>query len=84
MKTYMIGYDLNQPGRDYKPLIDAIQRLTSNWWHCLDSTWIIKTNSSVASIRYALSPKSIATMSCSWRAWTVNRSGRASLVAPPG
>ena len=41
MKTYLIGYDLNKSGQDYKKLIDQIKKI-GTWWHCLDSTWIIK------------------------------------------
>jgi len=50
MKTYLIGYDLNKQGQDYTTLIDKIKVL-GNWWHCLDSTFIIKTNSSGSQIR---------------------------------
>ncbi|KAA0252806.1 MAG: SinR family protein [Acidobacteria bacterium] len=53
MKTYMIGYDLNHPGQDYTSLEDAIKVL-GTWWHCLDSTWIVKTNQSATSIRNTL------------------------------
>lgn len=45
MKTYLVCYDLNRPGQDYAKLIEAIKS-HSNWWHHLDSTWIIKTNRS--------------------------------------
>ena len=48
-KTYMVGYDLKTPGKDYPNLIDAIK--TYNWWHCLDSTWLIKTDKTAAQIR---------------------------------
>ena len=44
MKTILITYDLKKPGQDYKDLIDKIKSLSSNWWHCLESVWIIKTN----------------------------------------
>jgi hypothetical protein len=49
-KSYLIGYDLNKSGQDYKTLIDEIKKL-GTWWHCLDSTWIIKADSSCAIIR---------------------------------
>jgi hypothetical protein len=51
MASVMIGYDLNKPHQDYKDLIDAIKECSSNWWHCLDSTWIIKTEMSPKLIR---------------------------------
>jgi hypothetical protein len=50
MKTYLVGYDLDKPGQDYNDLIKAIKALGS-WWHCLDSTWIIKTDWSAIQIR---------------------------------
>ena len=50
MKSYLIGYDLNKQGQDYETLIARIKKLGS-WWHCLDSTWIIKTNVSAGDIR---------------------------------
>jgi len=56
MASYMIGYDLNTPGKDYTSLIEAIKRLGSNWWHCLDSTWIIKHQGPAPAIRDVLSP----------------------------
>ncbi|PKM27771.1 MAG: SinR family protein [Gammaproteobacteria bacterium HGW-Gammaproteobacteria-12] len=51
MAVYMIGYDLNTPGKDYTKLIDAIKKAYPNWWHCLDSTWLVNTTSSAQQIR---------------------------------
>ena len=51
MQTFLIGYDLNKTGQDYADLIDAIKKLSSTWWHHLDSTWIIKSNSTAIAIR---------------------------------
>jgi hypothetical protein len=56
MKSYLIGYDLNKPGKDYADLFSAIKKIAGTWWHCLDSTWIIKSDSSAAAIRDALMP----------------------------
>lgn len=39
--SILVGYDLNRPHQDYGDLIDAIKAL-GTWWHCLDSTWIVK------------------------------------------
>ncbi len=50
MTSYLIGYDLNKTGQDYKDLIDKIKTL-GTWWHCLDSTWIIKSNLTAVQIR---------------------------------
>lgn len=55
MKSYLIGYDLNKSGQDYTTLIEKIKTLGS-WWHCLDSTWIIKSDSTAAAIRDILKP----------------------------
>jgi hypothetical protein len=49
-KTYLIGYDLNMSGQDYSTLIEKIKEL-GDWWHCLDSTFIIKSTSTSISIR---------------------------------
>ena len=56
MKSYLIGYDLNKQGQDYETLIEHIKKL-GTWWHCLDSTWIIKTDKSASDIRDALTWK---------------------------
>jgi uncharacterized membrane protein len=50
MRTYMVGYDLNKPAQNYPDLINALKQYP-NWWHHLDSTWILKTNDSAATIR---------------------------------
>ena len=41
--TYLIGYDLNRPGKDYPRLFDAIKESFAFWWRRLNSTWIVKT-----------------------------------------
>ena len=51
MKSYLIGYDLNKTGQDYKTLIEQIKELGS-WWHHLDSTWIIKSDLTAVQIRF--------------------------------
>jgi hypothetical protein len=55
MKTYLIGYDLNKSGQNYTDLIEKIKTI-GNWWHHLDSTWIVKSNSSAEQIRDFLRP----------------------------
>ncbi|MFA4975834.1 MAG: CRISPR-associated protein Cas2 [Thermodesulfovibrionales bacterium] len=55
MKTYLITYDLNRPGQKYNELYEAIKKI-GTWWHCLDSNWIVKSNSSAAQIRDLLTP----------------------------
>lgn len=53
MKIYFIGYDLMNPGQDYSSLFDAIKSV-GTWWHCLDSTWLVKSASSAIQIRNTL------------------------------
>lgn len=49
---YIIGYDLNKSGQDYTALIEGIKKLGGNdWWHCLDSTWIIPHAGPATAIR---------------------------------
>lgn len=43
MSTLLIGYDLNRSGQNYDELIAAIKSL-GNWWHHLESTWLVKTS----------------------------------------
>jgi hypothetical protein len=54
MAVYLIGYDLDTPGQDYENLFDAIKAASTDWWHCLDSTWLIVSDQSAAAIRTAL------------------------------
>jgi len=49
-KSYLIGYDLNKSGQDYTTLIQEIKKL-GNWWHCLDSTFIVKSSSTASLTR---------------------------------
>jgi hypothetical protein len=50
MGTFMVGYDLKKPGQDYKDLIAKLKSYP-NWWHYLDSTWLVVANTSVVTIR---------------------------------
>lgn len=73
MAAYLITYDLNSPGQNYNDLHNAIKDL-GTWWHCLDSTWIIKSNLTVVQIRDSLSTKidkndSLLVVSISTAAW---------------
>jgi hypothetical protein len=56
MNTYMIGYDLNKPEQNYTNLITTIKESFDNWWHYLDSTWIITTTLNTVQIRDLLQP----------------------------
>ncbi|MBL8309446.1 MAG: hypothetical protein JNL19_03385 [Burkholderiales bacterium] len=51
MACVLIGYDVNKTGQDYTDLIEEIKRISATRWHCLDSTWILKTDQSPKAIR---------------------------------
>ena len=50
-KTLIVGYDLNKAGQNYDKLIDALKSNYDNWWHYLDSTWLIKTTKTAVEVR---------------------------------
>jgi hypothetical protein len=54
--TLLVGYDLNKTGKDYSGLIAKIKGEVDNWWHCLDSTWIVKTSLTTVELRDRLKP----------------------------
>jgi hypothetical protein len=44
MTVYVIGYDLHPTkGETYEELTSAIRAL-GNYWHCLNSTWLVVSN----------------------------------------
>lgn len=47
MNSLMVSYDLIKR-KDYPDLWNALK--SYNYWHCLGSTWIIKTNESTAQL----------------------------------
>jgi hypothetical protein len=58
----MIGYDLkDKPIQTYAPLIEEIQKLATDWWHCLDSTWLVTTSLDVEQVRNRLRTRMDAT-----------------------
>lgn len=42
----LVSYDLKVPGRDYNKLYETLKS-TTEWWHFLESTWILYTNDPV-------------------------------------
>jgi hypothetical protein len=56
MNSYLIGYDLNKPEQNYTNLITTIKESFDNWWHYLDSTWIVTTTLNTVQIRELLQP----------------------------
>ena len=53
MPNQLISYDLRRPGQDYSELFAAIKSI-GNWWHCLDSTWIVRTTLPSTEVRKRL------------------------------
>lgn len=54
VRTLMVGYDLNRPGQNYPELFAQLKSF-SNWWHCLDSTWLVRTTLTAEQVRDQLS-----------------------------
>jgi hypothetical protein len=55
MTTFAIGYDLHpSKGETYDELIEAIKQVGSNWWHHLDSTWVVVSDRTAVQIRDSL------------------------------
>jgi len=50
MAMYMVGYDLTKPVQDYSGLELALKAYR-NWWHHLDSTWIVETDDSADQVK---------------------------------
>ena len=52
---YAVNYDLKQPGQNYSALYNAIQSC-GDWWHFLDSTWLVDSALTAAGIWDRLAP----------------------------
>jgi len=46
---YLITYDLKRPIQNYTELFNLL-RNKGDWWHYLDSTWLIRSNDSINSL----------------------------------
>jgi len=55
MATFLISYDLKQPGRDYEDLYKRIKSYPT-WCHPVESTWFVVSESNCEKIRNHLSP----------------------------
>ena len=55
MKTYVVSYDLKKPDKDYVGLINEIKN-TYQWWHYLDSTWLVHSSESASAVFQRLHP----------------------------
>lgn len=55
MKVYLVTYDLKKFGKDYTGLYTALKS-SYNWWHQLDSTWLVATNESLVQVWNRIAP----------------------------
>jgi hypothetical protein len=56
MPIYLVGYDLNHGTEsEYADLIGAIKEF-GDWWHCLDSTWLVDHAGPASAIYATLAP----------------------------
>jgi hypothetical protein len=57
LAIYVVGYDLHPTkGETYDELIDLLGKIGEASWHCIDSTWLIKTTKSATAIRDEIKP----------------------------
>ena len=54
MNIFMISYDLNKPGQNYSKVRETIESFGA-WCHYLESTYLIKTYSSIETVTHAIS-----------------------------
>lgn len=54
MNIFMISYDLNKPGQNYSKVRETIESFEA-WCHYLESTYLIKTYSSIETVNEAIS-----------------------------
>ncbi|NTF88905.1 hypothetical protein G6L46_17375 [Agrobacterium rhizogenes] len=50
-----VNYDLKRPGQDYEALYQAIKSC-GDWWHYLDSTWLVDTTLTAQGVWNNLEP----------------------------
>ena len=50
MATYIISYDLEQPGRNYDALYERIKSY-GTWAHIVESTWAVVTDQTAVQVR---------------------------------
>lgn len=48
-KVYNVSYDLNKKGKDYQGLYNELKS-KQEWYHLLDSTWLLCTSESAAQL----------------------------------
>jgi len=56
MNCFLISYDLLTANKDYEPLYAEIKKC-DNWWHHLESVWIVTTSKPLAEVSDVLKSK---------------------------
>jgi hypothetical protein len=55
MSVFMIGYDLHpKRGKTYDDFLNAIPKVGTSSWHCIDSIWLVKSDWTAVQIRDVL------------------------------
>ena len=54
-KIYSLTYDLHKPGQNYEALKKELKAST-NWWHYLQSTWLIYTSETANQLWNRIAP----------------------------
>lgn len=52
----IITFAHNNPQKDYTPFFQTIKSNSLQWWHFMESTWIVNTNSSADQLARSLFP----------------------------
>ncbi len=52
----LISYDLKKPGKDYKKLYEGLKEIGTEWWHYLESVWLLETHLTPDQISASLRP----------------------------
>lgn len=55
MRTLLVDYDLNAPGKDYSTLLAKLRNYP-NWCRFLKSSWLIRTDRTPVQLRAELLP----------------------------
>jgi hypothetical protein len=52
----IITFAHNNPAKNYNPFFDAIKSNSAQWWHFMESTWIVSTAHSADQFAHLLFP----------------------------
>jgi hypothetical protein len=57
----LISHDLKSSAKDYAPFYEAIKNGSQEWWHFLESTWLVTTHLSADQFAKLLYPHMLNT-----------------------